>query len=202
MDTPERAAVRRALDSLKPHLAAFLAQRRLRVEDSSRDAGRSGSDIQALLKACLAHWETSLRTDLPRVARTYVHELIDVRNRWAHEESFSATESARAVDTVRMLGGLIGTAPAPVSPLSQQPTVPQPPTATVPRPSIGRRETQRDVMRRIFIAVGRDHERAIREYAAAERRGEARRKQDTYGISVEQYAKALLADGLKKGWLE
>jgi hypothetical protein len=60
---------------------------------------------------------------------------------------------------------------------------------------------QRDVMRRIYARHGPDDEPVVREYAAAERRGEVRRARNAYGLSPEDYARRLLADGLKKGWL-
>ena len=60
---------------------------------------------------------------------------------------------------------------------------------------------QRDVMRAIWARVGPDEERAITEYAAAERRGETPRKSTTTGATAEQYARRLLYDGLKKEWL-
>jgi hypothetical protein len=56
-------------------------------------------------------------------------------------------------------------------------------------------------MRRIYAQYGRDEERVIREYAAAERRGEVARKSNAYDVLPEEYARRLLADGLAKGWL-
>jgi hypothetical protein len=56
-------------------------------------------------------------------------------------------------------------------------------------------------MRAIWLRCAPDEERAIREYAAAERRGEVSRKQNTSALTAEQYASALLADGVNKGWL-
>jgi hypothetical protein len=61
---------------------------------------------------------------------------------------------------------------------------------------------QRDVMRHIYARYAADEEKAIREYAAAERRGEVARARNTYGITAEDYARRLLADGLAKGWLQ
>ncbi len=194
MDSPERQAVRRALDSLKPYLEALLAHHSCRVEPSVRGRATAGPDIQALLKSCIANWDSTLQSALPRVARSYVHELLDVRNRWAHEEPFSASEAARAVDTARVLGSVIGAPATSVTPA---------PRSMPARPrTVMRRESQRDVMARIYLAVGRDPERAVREYAAAERRGEVGRKSDKHGLDAETYARALLKDGQKKGWLE
>lgn len=82
-------------------------------------------------------------------------------------------------------------------------------TGAAVQPSVGspmspvsrRRRTQRDVMREVYARYGNDLERVIREYAAAERRGEAPRSSNTTGMKAEDYARALLNDGLKKGWL-
>lgn len=192
MDTAERAAVRHALDSLKPYLAAFLAQRGVVVASDARGPSKAASpDIQAHLKACLASWETTLRRDLPSAARSYIHELIDIRNRWAHEEPFTTREAARAADTVQHLTLLLGAPVATAAPI----------TAKVARTAGGRRETQREVMRRLFVASGRNPDRAVHAYAAAERAGEVVRRSNKHGISAEDYARALLADGEKKGWL-
>jgi hypothetical protein len=200
MDSPERQSVRRALDSLKPYLEAFLAQHNVRVEAAVRGPSSAGPDIQALLKASVAHWESRLQAVLPNVARSYIHELRDVRNRWAHEEPFTADEAARAADTVRVLGVLIG------APASKVETPASSPGGSSVKPALkvrsaGRRESQREVMARIFAAVDGDHELAVREYAAAERRGEVVRKSNRYGIDAATYARALLNDGRKKGWL-
>lgn len=202
MDTIERAAVRRAMDELKPFLAAYLTQRGIEVPPTGPAMPRTGGgDMQALLKACLSAWEQTLRRELPNVAKSYIHELVDIRNRWAHEEPFTRAEADRAADTARQLGSLIGapaSARATRTAAESEATRPEAPRAA--HTSV-RRETQRDVMSRIFVSCGRDHQRAIREYAAAERSGEVRRKSNKHGISAEDYARALIADGLKKGWL-
>jgi hypothetical protein len=56
-------------------------------------------------------------------------------------------------------------------------------------------------MRDLFTKWGDDTERLVAEYAAAERRGEVRRKRNTHDVSPEDYARALLADAQNKGWL-
>jgi hypothetical protein len=57
-------------------------------------------------------------------------------------------------------------------------------------------------MRELFRMCGNDEERLIAEYAAAERRGDVPRKSNSHGISPEDYARALLSDARKKGWLK
>jgi len=187
MGTAERAAVRRGLDSLKPYIEAFVAQHGLPPQTAQR------ADTASLLKALLAGWEHTYATHLPRVARSYVHELLDVRNRWAHEQPFSKAEASRALDTVEQLARVLG---APIGqPMPAQHTV-----APAPHPPL-RWSGQRALMREIFSKARRQEVEAIREYAAAERAGKVQRKGNKSGLSAEEYAKALIRDGLKKGWL-
>jgi hypothetical protein len=61
--------------------------------------------------------------------------------------------------------------------------------------------SQRDVMRGLVARFGLIEDTLIREYTAAERRGEVRRHSNGYGITPEAYARALLNDALRKGWL-
>ena len=62
--------------------------------------------------------------------------------------------------------------------------------------------TQRAVMRRIHGIYCPDHERVVRQYATAEEGGGVGRASNTYDLTSEEYARRLLADGLKKGWLQ
>jgi hypothetical protein len=67
--------------------------------------------------------------------------------------------------------------------------------------AIVRPRTQRAVMRELFTKFRGDTERVISAYANAERNGEALRSSNTSDLKPEEYARALLDDGLKKGWL-
>jgi hypothetical protein len=62
------------------------------------------------------------------------------------------------------------------------------------------RPTQRDKMRELVIRLGRDPERVIHEYAAAELRGEVDRGSNVTGMTADTYARALYSDGARKGW--
>lgn len=192
METHERGEVRRALDRLKPFLDAYLAQRGVKVGRTAGGPSTNGRahDIQGLLKACLTYWDAVLRGELPSVARSYIHELIDIRNRWAHEEPFSRSETDRATDTARQLAKLLGA-----------PGAATPPLASITTSTLPRRQTQREMMSRLYAANGRSREATIEAYAAAERRGELRRKSNKHGLTAAAYARALFADGEKKGWL-
>jgi len=63
------------------------------------------------------------------------------------------------------------------------------------------RGSQRAIMQRLFLEHGGDVDRVIAAYAEAERRGEADRSRNTASLSPEEYARALLRDGIRKGWL-
>lgn len=156
--------------------------------------------MQALLRVFLDSWDAALRSQLPGVTRSYVHELIDVRNRWAHERSFTAAEAARAVDTARQLATMIG-APLPAVDGERARSTKAAPPAGFARAG-GRAPSQRDVMRAIYAQCAGDAERTIRAYAGAEQRGDVQRRSNNTGISAEAYARALFADGQKKGWLD
>jgi hypothetical protein len=57
-------------------------------------------------------------------------------------------------------------------------------------------------MREIVRRLGHNREAVVQAYAAAELRGEAPRKRNIHGIDADTYARALWADGVKKGWFE
>lgn len=56
-------------------------------------------------------------------------------------------------------------------------------------------------MRELVRRFGPVEERVVREYAAAEERGDVERKSNSHGITAEQYARALWNDAVKKGWI-
>lgn len=60
---------------------------------------------------------------------------------------------------------------------------------------------QRDMMRQLFERCRGDRVRIVSAYAEAERRGRVSRMRNRYGLSAEDYAARLLADGLRKTWL-
>jgi hypothetical protein len=193
-ESSHRHQVRSALDELKAPLAAFVAS----VKGVGVPQSQRAPDLQALLRAILDDW-SAFKERLPSAARSWIHELKDFRNRWAHEETLTAADARRAGDTVALLIHAIaprhdsaGRSPSAASTHG---------TAPRGRPS-GRRITQRDLMIDVYARVGRNPDKAIAEYAAAERRGDIVRKSNAYGISAEDYARALLNDGLRKGWLK
>lgn len=61
-------------------------------------------DIHALLVLMWYQWNEVFHSKLGHIGRTYVSELRDARNKWAHQEAFSLEDAHRALDTtVRLL---------------------------------------------------------------------------------------------------
>src|SRR5207244_13427355 len=67
------------------------------------DGARSKSDIQFLLRTMTSTWREVFKRTLGRMERNYVSELIDARNRWAHQEPLSSDDAYRALDSVERL---------------------------------------------------------------------------------------------------
>ena len=60
-------------------------------------------DQQGLLKAMMAFWKDAFAMVLGHPERSYVSELLDVRNKLSHNESFTYDDAERALDTMRRL---------------------------------------------------------------------------------------------------
>lgn len=79
---------------------------------SSREAGhslQSKQDPSFLLNMILRHWASYFRHALPSSTRSYASELLDVRNKWAHNTTFDDDDTGRALDTAERLFGAVGT---------------------------------------------------------------------------------------------
>lgn len=63
----------------------------------------SANDAQFLLKVIWDEWQPVFRNVLGQTERTYVSELRDVRNRWAHQETFSTDDAYRSMDSIHRL---------------------------------------------------------------------------------------------------
>jgi len=68
-------------------------------------------DPQFLLKVMWDEWQTIFRKKLGRTERNYVSELQDARNKWAHNEAFTADSALRAMDTAKLLLESVGAGP-------------------------------------------------------------------------------------------
>lgn len=120
MAISNRERVGRAMDLLRDGLGPYIArevhsaikQGRVnleRVKSFSEDPKLSDKpleqwDVQALLNLAIATWNDVFKATLGHTERSYVGELKDWRNKWAHQEPFSSDDTDRALDSmVRLL---------------------------------------------------------------------------------------------------
>jgi len=64
-----------------------------------------------------------------------------------------------------------------------------------------KKTSQRNYMRELVKRFGANSDRVVREYAAAEMRGDVQRNRNSHGLTPEQYARALWNDAVMKGWI-
>ena len=65
-------------------------------------------DVQALLIIIWNNWSREIfQPKLGHIGRSYISELRDIRNKWAHQQSFSDDDAHRALDTMHRLLELI-----------------------------------------------------------------------------------------------
>jgi hypothetical protein len=110
--------ISRALELLRDGLIPFVESELkgrlgpdwLRRIEASRERGltrgREGKiswDSQALLKVMIDNWQSVFKYPLGHLERAWVGELLDVRNRFAHEQPFNADDTHRALDTSQRL---------------------------------------------------------------------------------------------------
>lgn len=75
-----------------------------RIQGLRPDAsGAVAWDQQALLKTMMLFWKEAFGTVLGHSERSYVSELIDVRNKFAHNGTFTYDDAERALDSMRRL---------------------------------------------------------------------------------------------------
>src|SRR5262249_51185729 len=118
MAVSNRERVSRVLDLVRDELREYVAQEMKAVHkdnwvDSARQclslgkpAGKGGSinwDTQSILSVMIGQWEAVFKKKLGTAERSLVGELKDIRNRWAHEEAFTADDTYRALDTAQRL---------------------------------------------------------------------------------------------------
>jgi hypothetical protein len=61
--------------------------------------------------------------------------------------------------------------------------------------------SQRGMMRKLVRHLGENEMVVVRAYAQAERLGQVSRSSNRYGLTPEEYARALWRDGQRKGWI-
>src|SRR6266568_2551371 len=100
----------RAMELLAAGLAPFVDQmlsRRFGGDWPSAVGDRippnAKADAYFLLRAMTALWREGFAETLGRTERSWVGELADIRNRWAHSEVFTSEQTLRALDTAQLL---------------------------------------------------------------------------------------------------
>ncbi len=74
-----------------------------RVSGLKVNGGALSWDQQGLLKTMMAFWKDAFAMVLGHPERSYVSELLDVRNKLSHNETFTYDDAERALDTMRRL---------------------------------------------------------------------------------------------------
>jgi predicted AAA+ superfamily ATPase len=110
--------VGKALELLKSGLGPFIQREFLSlykehavievrgiIDDDRFDMDRPMAqwDVAVLLKIMWASWNTVFRLTLGHSERSLVSELRDIRNKWAHQETFSSDDTYRALDSISRL---------------------------------------------------------------------------------------------------
>lgn len=114
MALSNRDRVGKGLDLLGVGLRSFFMREMHAVlgdtwSDEAAAGAKEGSsaaefrDVYVLLKTMWDYWHQVFSKVLGHAERTLVSELRDVRNRWAHNEPFSADDAYRALDSVHRL---------------------------------------------------------------------------------------------------
>src|SRR5689334_19472972 len=99
-----RARVESAMNALRPYLSAYVARHLTGVSRARRS---DRDDISGCVAAIMDNWDVAFASELSRTVKNYIHELRDIRNRWAHQEEFDDEETERAVDTIRLIARAI-----------------------------------------------------------------------------------------------
>jgi len=92
---------KRLESSVRGHWQIEVVQRVQGLKPNS--AGEVAWDQQGLLKTMMAFWKESFGTVLGHPERSYVSELLDVRNKLSHNEPFTYDDAERALDSMRRL---------------------------------------------------------------------------------------------------
>ncbi|HPZ43157.1 MAG TPA: Swt1 family HEPN domain-containing protein [Bacillota bacterium] len=72
-------------------------------EGKAADEAYAELDVQALLLLMWNNWNEVFQAKLGHAGRSYVSELREVRNRWAHQKPFTTDDAYRALDTITRL---------------------------------------------------------------------------------------------------
>lgn len=91
---------KRLESSLTGHWQIEVAQR-LGLRPDAK--GNVSWDQQGLLKAMISYWNEAFKSVLGHMERSIVGELLEVRNRLSHNETFTYDDAERALDSMRRL---------------------------------------------------------------------------------------------------
>ncbi|MEA2827750.1 MAG: hypothetical protein QOG43_2189 [Actinomycetota bacterium] len=169
----------------------------------------SPTDAQFLLKVMWDEWQLIFRSTLGQSERSYVSELRSVRNRWAHQDSFSGDDAYRALDSMHRLLLAVSAADEAVevdrmrqdllrSRFAEQARQTQRKAAVAPvegQPSGGLRPWREVVTPHPDVASGR-YQQA--EFAADLHQVWRDEAADEYGKPVEFFRRTFLTDGLRE----
>lgn len=117
MGVSNREWIGKALDSLRQGLYPYVEQKMEAVHGGTwltkaashlRDFQKAKQqavdviqeDISALLTVVNREWDKVFKGSLSQPDRALVNELLEVRNKWAHQSTFSTDDTYRAVDSV------------------------------------------------------------------------------------------------------
>lgn len=87
----------------EPHVSRLPELKTKLAKAKDDDSRFEALDIAALLTVLNNSWNEAFQADLGNAGRSYVNELRDVRNKWAHQTPFSLEDTHRAFDTMTRL---------------------------------------------------------------------------------------------------
>lgn len=90
-------------NGVEPHLRGTVGIEAKGRKPTNDDERFAALDIQALLTIINNVWGEVFQADLGQAGRSYVNELRDVRNKWAHQNPFTLDDTYRAFDTMTRL---------------------------------------------------------------------------------------------------
>jgi predicted AAA+ superfamily ATPase len=92
---------KRLESSLKGHWQVQVVEKLPGLRPNS--SGAVGWDQAALFNAMDRFWSEAFKSVLGRAERSWINELVDVRNKLSHNENFTYDDAERALDTMRRL---------------------------------------------------------------------------------------------------
>jgi len=90
-------------NGVEPHVGRMAELKTKLAKAKDDDARFDVLDIAALLTILNNVWSEAFQADLGHAGRSYVNELRDVRNKWAHQDVFTLEDTHRAFDTMTRL---------------------------------------------------------------------------------------------------